>query len=200
MEYEQETIYCSTCGHSWLLDDDQTTGYDAVTHAHDGAYCVGPCLDAARAAAYVDYVSNSVDEAVSEAMEDIEQADKIFKVPNLTYEQQRALPPHPYAILDDVLCRVRHGYANGRDTGWRDGAMLSSDESFDLLHFLQTEVDSAAFKLEWDAGRHPSNPVTSPSLYRDGENRKRLELVTKMLETFKAARDRTVAGTKPEKR
>jgi hypothetical protein len=183
LQHDQKLINCATCNAPWFEDDE-----DDRYNSEDGEnYCVGDCLTAAKEKSYRRQVFESVERGIREAMKDIEALDKEFKdiLPDVV--------DHPYAVLDDALMRATM-FSEGKDSGWRDGLMLSRDEYYLIHHSMDANINSLSFSLRWDLGLIPEQPRLRIGEYTAGGKAKELAKLGQQLLNLKAWRERTERG------
>lgn len=177
-------INCVTCNAEWDEDDDIGETFDS----EDGEYfCIGDCLKVAREKSYRRQVAELVTEKFSEAMKEIEALDKLYK---------ECLPDavdHPYALLDDALMRATL-FGEGKDSGWRDGLMLSRDEMWRIERILDNNIHKLSWDIQWDLGIHPSQPKCRLNDYSAKDRGESLAKMGNLALSLKAWRQRTEKG------
>jgi hypothetical protein len=183
---DQATVFirCATCNSPWDQGEDAGEHFDS----EDGEYyCVGRCLTVARETSYRRQVFESVERGIREAMDEIERLDKEFKdiLPDVV--------DHPYSVLDDVLMRATL-FAQGKDSGWRDGLMLSPEEAADLYCSGEHQINKLSFSLRWDLGLNPLQTKIREGEYEAGRRSVELVRLGQQLLNLRAWRERTQKG------
>jgi hypothetical protein len=178
VQHGKEIFTCATCDAPWFENECDRDGQ---------IYCVGDCLNVAKEKSYRRQVFEAVERGIREAMKDIEALDKEFKdiLPDVV--------DHPYSVLDDALMRATM-FGEGKDSGWRDGLMLSKEETADLLFANDNHADSLSFSLRWDLGIYPTQTKLRIGEYEAARRAKELTTLCKQLLNLKAWRERTEKG------
>ena len=178
---ELPSVTCATCGAAWHEDDDAGDGYDCEEGEF---YCVGECLQVARQKSYRLQLAEIAGDKLQEALDEMDRLSRCYKDCDID------CPDDPRVVLDDTLMRVKL-FAEGKDSGWRNGLMLSDEEAFYVRSGVDRQLIHESFSVRWDLGVESPMATTCKS---DPWQVWRLVMLGKSLLTLKAAQSRTQEG------
>lgn len=174
-------VNCSNCSVEMDADDDK------VEEVDDQPYC-SACAPEARTKAYAAIITAELPEKLSEVMVWMEETQTEQK------PDENCDPHDGYAMLDDMKARVERSVRYpGRDTGWRDGLMMSNEEASDVIGALERMVTSQAIHIKVYSDTMAKNGKSADQ-YRLGAQAIELVRLARQVETLKAARTRTRYG------